>query len=185
MSAEYARENKVPYLGLCLGLQLMTIEYARHKLKDTQLTSEEFDDEQKLDPSKYVIHFLPGQHRDKAKGHTMRLGAYPCMLKEGTLAHKLYGQDMVMERHRHRYEINNDFVKKLEGSDWIPSGSYEEGNLVEMAELKSHPFMIGTQSHPEFLSRPHRPHPLFFGFIEASKKLVSTPHGSVSVHRSQ
>lgn len=185
LAAKYARENKIPYLGLCLGLQLMTIEYARHQLKDADLTSEEFDEDQKLDPSKYVVHFLPDQHRGKDKGHTMRLGAYPCMLKDGSLAHKLYGQDMVMERHRHRYEINNDFVKKLSGSDWIASGMYEEGNLVEMAELKNHPFMIGTQSHPEFLSRPHRPHPLFFGLIEAAKKLVSTPNGSVSVHRSQ
>lgn len=186
LAAKYARENKIPYLGLCLGLQIMTIEYARSKLKDDKLTSEEFDESQELDPSEYVIHFLPNQHRNKEKGGSMRLGAFPCMLKEGTLAHKLYGKDMVMERHRHRYEINNDFVKKLEGSDWTPSGIFEEGNLVEMAELKNHPFMIGTQSHPEFLSRPHRPHPLFAGFIEAAKELIAipTPNGSVSVHSS-
>lgn len=187
MAAKYARENKVPYLGLCLGLQLMTIEYARHFLADPELTSEEFDEDGKLDARKYVIHFLPNQHRNKEKGASMRLGAYPCMLKEGTLAKRLYGKEMVMERHRHRYEVNNDFVKELEGSDWIPSGYFEEGNLVEMGELKSHPFMIGTQSHPEFLSRPHRPHPLFYGFIEASSKVTSHAprHGAVSIHSGQ
>ncbi|QQR55223.1 CTP synthase [Candidatus Peregrinibacteria bacterium] len=186
LAAKYARENKIPYLGLCLGLQIMTIEYARTKLKNPALTSEEFDESQELDPGEYVIHFLPNQHRNKEKGGSMRLGAFPCMLKEGTLAHKLYGRDMVMERHRHRYEINNDFVKKLKDSDWTPSGIFEEGNLVEMAELKNHPFMIGTQSHPEFLSRPHRPHPLFAGFIEAAKELkaIPTPNGSISVHSS-
>ncbi|MFA6024520.1 MAG: CTP synthase [Candidatus Gracilibacteria bacterium] len=187
MAAKYAREQKVPYLGLCLGLQLMTIEYARDYLKDAELTSEEFDEDGKLDARKYVIHFLPGQHRDKEKGATLRLGAYPCMLKEGTMARRLYGKEMVMERHRHRYEINNDFVKDLEGSDWTPSGYFEEGNLVEMAELKNHPFMIGTQSHPEFLSRPHRPHPLFYGFIEAGSKVTphAPRHGAVSIHSGQ
>ena len=187
LAAKYARENKVPYLGLCLGLQLMTIEYAREKLKDPELTSEEFDEEGKLDADKYVIHFLPGQNRTKDKGATLRLGAYPCMLVPNTLAHQLYNKDMVMERHRHRYEINNDYVKKLEKSDWTPSGLFEEGNLVEMAELKNHPFMIGSQFHPEFLSRPHRPHPLFYGFIEASSCVTSKSprHGTISVHSRQ
>lgn len=187
LAAKFARENKIPYLGLCLGLQVMTIEYARHYLQDSSLTSEEFDEEGQRDPSAYVIHFLPGQTHKKEKGATLRLGAYPCMLKPKTLAHKLYGKDMVMERHRHRYEINNDFVKLLEDSDWVPSGTFEEGNLVEMAELKNHPFMIGSQFHPEFLSRPHRPHPLFYGFIEASSTVTRNAprHGSVSVHSSQ
>lgn len=189
MAANYARENKVPYLGICLGLQIMTIEYARHKLKDPNLTSEEFDEEGKLDASKYVIHFLPGQHKNKAKGATLRLGAYPCMLKEDTLARKLYQKEMVLERHRHRYEINNSFREKLAKSDWVASGLYEEGDLVEMAEIKGHPYMIGTQSHPEFLSRPHKPHPLFYGFIEASHKNQTsskpTRHGTVSVHSRQ
>lgn len=171
MAAKYARENKVPYLGLCLGLQIMTIEYARFHLNDSKLTSEEFDEDAKLPADKYVIHFMPGQHKNKDKGGTLRLGAYPCKLTEGTLAHKLYGQDLIFERHRHRYEINNDYVKSLSGTDWQPSGLFEEGNLVEIGELKNHPFMIGSQFHPEFLSRPHRPHPLFMGFIDASKKL--------------
>lgn len=189
LAAKYARENNVPYLGICLGLQIMTIEYAREFLNDAELTSEEFDEEGKVDSSKYVVHFLPGQHHGKDKGATLRLGAYPCALQEGSLARKLYGQDEVLERHRHRYEINNEIRQKLEKSDWIASGIYEDGNLVEMAELKNHPYMIGTQSHPEFLSRPHRPHPLFFGLIEASNKYqeskASTHNGSVSVHSSK
>ncbi len=188
LAARYARENKVPYLGICLGLQIMTIEYARHYLKMEKATSEEFDEEGKLGADQYVIHFLPGQHKDRDKGATLRLGAYPCALQEGTLAHKLYGQDLIMERHRHRYEINNEFRKAFEGSDWIPSGIFEEGDLVEIAELKNHPFMIGSQFHPEFLSRPHRPHPLFYGLIEASiQYLAKNPsrHGSVPVHSGQ
>ena len=188
-AARYARENKIPYLGICLGLQIMTIEYARYKLKDESLSSEEFDEEENLDPEKYVIHFLPGQNKKKAKGATLRLGAYPCKLSEGSLAKKLYNEEMIWERHRHRYEINNKFKEKLEKSDWIASGYYEEENLVEIAELNNHPFMIGSQFHPEFLSRPHRPHPLFQGFIESSFKnkyaKTSTSHGSVSVHSSQ
>lgn len=170
MAAQYARENKVPYLGLCLGLQLMTIEFARHVLKNPQLTSEEFDEEGKLGKDHYVIHFLPGQHKDRAKGGTLRLGAYPCTLKPGTKTAKLYGKNKIEERHRHRYEINNAFKQKLEEAGWIASGIYPKANLVEIAELKDHPFMMGSQFHPEFLSRPNKPHPLFQGFIEASIK---------------
>ncbi len=186
-AARYARENKVPYLGLCLGLQLLTIEYARSYLKNEKLTSEEFDEEGKLTQDDYVIHFLPGQHKDRDKGGSLRLGAYPCTLREGTLAYKLYNKSSIVERHRHRYEINNVFREKLEGSDWVASGVYEDGNLVEVAEVKNHPFMIGSQFHPEFLSRPHRPHPLFFGFIQASGERAAEPqrHASISVHSSQ
>jgi len=188
MAARYARENKVPYLGLCLGMQILSIEYARYFLKDDQITSEEFDEEGNVDASKYAIHFLPGQHKNKEKGATLRLGAYPCVLQEGSLAKKLYSEDMVLERHRHRYEINNQIRKQLKGSDWVVSGVFEEGDLVEIAEIKGHPFMIGTQFHPEFLSRPHRPHPLFYGLIEASiknQKLKSPRNASVSVHSSK
>lgn len=189
LAANYARMNKVPYLGICLGLQIMTIEYAREYLQDSSLTSEEFDEEASLDKSKYVVHFLPGQHRGKDKGATLRLGSYPCALQKDTLARELYDSDLVFERHRHRYEINNEFRNQLNDSDWVPSGIYEDGDLVEMAELKSHPYMIGTQSHPEFLSRPHQPHPLFYGLIEASNNYKatkpSTQDGSVSIHRSK
>ncbi|OGJ45423.1 CTP synthase [Candidatus Peregrinibacteria bacterium RIFOXYA12_FULL_33_12] len=170
MAAQYAREHKTPYFGICLGLQIMTIEYARHALKDPEITSEEFDENNEY-PHKHIIHFLPGQSIHRAKGGTLRLGAYKCKLLQNTLAYQIYGQEEILERHRHRYEINNDFIKKLKNSDYQVSGlhEYADGNLVEIAELKNHPFMIGTQSHPEFLSRPLRPHPLFDAFIKASK----------------
>ncbi len=170
MAAKYCREKKVPYLGLCLGMQIMTIEYARHHLKDPQITSEEFDEEGKVPKEKYVIHFLPGQHKDRAKGGTLRLGQYPCKLIKGTKTHKLYGKPLVNERHRHRYEVNNDIRKKLEKTDWRVAGVYEKADLVEIAELKGHPFMVGSQFHPEFLSRPNKPHPLFEGLINAATK---------------
>ncbi len=148
----------------------MTIEYARHFLKDPQITSEEFDEENKLSKDKYIIHFLPGQHKNKEKGGTLRLGAYPCKLIKETKTYELYKKPLIQERHRHRYEVNNDFREKLEKSDWKATGIYEEANLVEIAEMKNHPFMIGSQFHPEFLSRPSRPHPLFEGFIKAATK---------------
>lgn len=170
MAATYARTNHIPYLGLCLGMQIMTIEFVRHIKKDPQITSEEFDEKNQLDPSKYVIHFLPDQHKDKAKGGTMRLGSYPCHLKSTTKTAKLYQTSLIHERHRHRYEFNNDYREIIEKNGLIISGLYKEGNLVEIVELKNHPFMIGCQFHPEFLSRPNRPHPLFRGFIEAARK---------------
>lgn len=169
LAAKYARENKVPYLGLCLGMQIMTIEYARHFLNDPEITSEEFDEEEKLDKSKYIIHFLPGQYKGCKMGGTLRLGAYPCKLLPDTKAKVLYKKTEIRERHRHRYEINNSYLEKLKDSDWIPSGIYEEADLVEVAELKKHPFMLGSQFHPEFLSRPDKPHPFFMGLIRAAK----------------
>ncbi len=172
LAAKYARENGIPYFGICLGLQLMTIEYARYILKDQEITSEEFD-EQCNKQDKYIIHFLPGQNLHRAKGGTLRLGAYACKIKTNTLAHTIFKSTEISERHRHRYEINNFFLKKLEGTDFVVSGTHEYGEnnyLVEIAELKNHPFMIGIQSHPEFLSRPNRPHPLFDYFIKATIK---------------
>lgn len=167
LAAKYAREHKIPYLGLCLGMQIMTIEFARHALNNPNITSEEFDEEGKAGAENYVIHFLPGQKKDSDKGGTLRLGTYPCEIKKGTLTHKLYKMEHIWERHRHRYEINNNFRTVLEQNGWIASGIYEKQNLVEIAELKNHPFMLGSQFHPEFLSRPNRPHPLFAGFIQA------------------
>ena len=184
-AAKYARTNKVPYLGLCLGSQIMAIEFARAKLKDSQLTSEEFDEEGKVPKSKYVVHFLPGQHKGRAKGGTLRLGAYQCKLKKGTLAFQAYkdsGQlgddtstglstgDTISERHRHRYEFNNSLRKKLEDKGLIFSGEWPETKLMEIVELKGHPFMLGSQFHPEFKSRPHRPQPLFNAFMKAVVK---------------
>jgi CTP synthase len=167
-AAKYARENKIPYLGLCLGMQILTIDFARNALKDKSITSEEFDEKGKLDPDKYVIHFLPGQSAKKEKGGTLRLGAYPCKLTPRTKTKKLYGEkNIIHERHRHRYEFNNKFKRKLEKKGLVISGIYPKHNLVEIVEIKDHPFMVGSQFHPEFLSRPNKPHPLFYGFIEA------------------
>lgn len=166
-AAHYARTKKIPYLGLCLGSQLLAIEFARSMLKDPELTSEEFDEEGKLPKSKYVVHFLPGQSTGRAKGGTLRLGLYACTLKPGTKAHAAYGRDEIVERHRHRYEFNNVMRKKLEEKGLIFSGEGPETGLMEIVEVKGHPFMMGSQFHPEFLSRPHRPHPLFSGFMGA------------------
>lgn len=169
MAATYCRENKKPYLGLCLGMQILTIEYARFALKDKKYTSEEFDEEGKVPRKYYAIHFLPDQYKERDKGGTLRLGSYPCKVVKGTQIYKIYGkQDLIHERHRHRYEYNNDLRKKLEGAGLKTAGIFQKGNLVEMVEIEDHPYMLGCQFHPEFLSRPHRPHPLFFSFIEAS-----------------
>lgn len=170
LAAKYARENKMPCLGICLGMQIMAIEYAREKLNDPTITSEEFDEESKLDPDKYIVHFLPGQHKDKEKGGTLRLGHYPCTLSKGTKTHELYAKDKITERHRHRYEINNKYKELLNENDFQIVGINEKDDLVEMIEHKDHPFMIGCQFHPEFLSRPHNPHPLFKGLISAAIK---------------
>jgi len=167
-AAKYARENNIPYLGLCLGMQIMSIEFARHALKNSKITSEEFDEKCELSKSNYIIHFLPGQSHARAKGGTLRLGAYPCKLVKNTLAHKLYKKDLIEERHRHRYEFNNEYLKPLEEQGFKASGIYQKEKLVEIAEITPHPFMIGSQFHPEFLSRPLQPHPLFDGFIKAS-----------------
>lgn len=170
MTATYCRENNVPYLGLCLGMQIQTIEFARHIFKDKKYTSQEFDEDEKIGPKHYMIHFLPGQYKERDKGGTLRLGIYPCKLTKGTKTAKLYGQETIEERHRHRYEYNNEFRKQLEEAGLITAGIFPKGNLVEIVELKNHPFMVGCQFHPEFLSRPNKPHPLFQGFIEASIK---------------
>lgn len=170
-AARYARENRVPYLGLCLGAQIMTIEFARVKLKDKNLTSEEFDEGEKLPRSKYVVHFLPGQSKGRAKGGTLRLGLYTCALLPGTRARQVYGGvPEVSERHRHRYEFNNAFKKKLEEKGLIFSGVWQETGLAEIVEIKGHPFMMGSQFHPEFRSRPHCPHPLFAAFMKTVVK---------------
>ncbi|MBT3865078.1 CTP synthase [Candidatus Peregrinibacteria bacterium] len=169
-AAKYSRENKVPYLGLCLGMQIMTIEFARHALEDPTITSEEFDENKKSPQEKYVIHFLPGQSNERDKGGTLRLGMYECKLKKDTKTYDLYKKPLIEERHRHRYEFNNDYKKLLEEKGLTFPGINPKTNLVEIAENTSHPFMIGSQFHPEFLSRPHRPHPLFAGFIKAAIK---------------
>ncbi|MEK7672976.1 MAG: CTP synthase [Patescibacteria group bacterium] len=167
MAAKYARENKIPYLGICLGMQIMDIEFARFITKNPNITSEEFDEKGKLDRSEYVIHFLPGQSKENDKGGTLRLGSYPCNISKNSKTYNLYKSTLINERHRHRYEFNNIFKKTLEDAGMTFPGTYEKADLVEISELKDHPFMIGCQFHPEFKSRPNRPHPLFKGFIEA------------------
>lgn len=170
MSATYARTHAVPYLGLCLGMQLMTIEFARHCLKNPKITSEEFDEDGKVGKDNHIIHFLPGQSKEKEKGGTLRLGAYECQLTKGTKTYDAYKKTTIEERHRHRYEFNNNFKEKLEKAGMLFPGMNIKQNLVEIAELKDHPFMIGSQFHPEFLSRPNKPHPLFAAFISAAIK---------------
>jgi CTP synthase len=160
----YARENGLPFLGICLGLQMAVIEFARNECGLTGANSEEMVD----NPPYPVIHLLPDQRHIKDKGATMRLGAYPCNIVNGTLAHKLYGSTRISERHRHRYEVNNDFREKLAESGMVISGVSPDYRLVEMVELPQHPFYIATQAHPEFKSRPNRPHPLFQGLVQAA-----------------
>jgi len=169
-AAKYARENKVPYLGLCLGSQIMAIEYARNVVGLKDANSEEFDPKSK----NLIVHYLPGQSDDKDKGGTLRLGAYPCVLKKGTKAYQAYKTNKISERHRHRYEFNNDYREILEKAGLIISGDSPNHNLMEIVEIKNHPFMLGSQFHPEFKSRPLRPHPLFNAFIKASDKYKSS-----------
>ncbi len=162
-TATFARENKVPYLGLCLGMQVMVIEFAREVMKKKNANSSEFD--QTTDAP--IIDLMPEQHDVTEKGGTMRLGLYPCRLVPGTKAHAAYQTEMVEERHRHRFELNNEFRTELEAAGMICSGISPDDRLVEITEIKDHPFMLGTQFHPEFLSRPNRAHPLFSAFIKA------------------
>ncbi len=157
----YARENKIPFLGLCLGMQLMVVEFARYIFNDSQVNSTEFS----KDTPFPVIDLLPEQRNITDKGGTMRLGLYPCKLKKNSIAYAAYSREQVEERHRHRYEVNNAYRNKLENAGLIFSGQSPDGILAEIAELKDHPFMVGSQFHPEFLSRPNRPHPLFNAFI--------------------
>ena len=168
-SIQYCRENKIPYFGLCYGMQLMTVEYARNVvgLKDANTTE---INEKTTHP---IIMILPEQkeklaHKDY--GGSMRLGAYPCEVQKGTIAYKAYGATEISERHRHRYEVNPEYVEELEKAGLVFSGKSPDGQLCEIAELpaKVHPFMLGTQFHPELKARPLSPHPLFSAFLKAA-----------------
>jgi CTP synthase len=160
----FARENKIPFLGLCLGMQCAVVEFARNACKMKGANSAEFDSETKYP----VIDYIPEQRSIKDKGGTMRLGAYPCKIKKGALLHKIYGKDLVQERHRHRYELNNAFRKDLAEGGLVFSGVYPEADLVEVVEVPEHPWFLATQYHPEFKSRPNRPHPIFTSFMQAA-----------------
>ena len=161
-AARYARETDTPYLGLCLGMQIEVIEFARNAAGLEMANSTEFEQ----DTPHPVIDIMPDQVGVDLGG-TMRLGRWPCKVLPGTLAERVYGSDLVHERHRHRYEVNNAYREALEEAGLVFSGTSPDGRLVEIAELKDHPFYIGSQFHPEFKSRPLRPHPLFFGFLQA------------------
>lgn len=160
---KYARENNVPFLGICLGMQMAVVEYARDVLGLKDANSSELD-ENTQNP---VIHIMEDQKNVNKKGGTMRLGAYPCILQEGSLAKKLYGKNEISERHRHRYEYNNAYRERLEKAGLKVSGTSPDGNLVEIVELENHPYFIAGQFHPELKSRPNRPAPLFVGLIKA------------------
>ena len=164
--AKYCRENNKPYLGLCLGSQIMAIEFARSILGLKDATSEEFDEKNKS--KNQVVHFMEDQRTIRKKGGTMRLGAYPCKIQKKTKTHSLYKTEDISERHRHRYEFNNNYREDFEDAGFVIAGTSPDGHLVEIVEIKDHLFMIGSQFHPEFLSRPFKPHPLFRGFLEAS-----------------
>ena len=161
----YVRENKIPFLGICLGMQMAVVEFARNVLGLDDANSIEF----KVDTTNPVIHIMEEQKHIYKKGGTMRLGAYECVLKEKSLANELYGKKNIFERHRHRYEYNNEYKKQIEDAGLMCSGTSPDGALVEIVELKEHPYFIASQFHPEFKSRPDEPAPLFIGLVEAAK----------------
>lgn len=166
LAAKYAREHCVPYLGLCLGSQIMAMEFARNLCGLALANSEEFDEHAKHK----IVHFMVDQKTIRQKGGTMRLGAYPCIIQEGTLAHEAYGSTEISERHRHRFEFNNLYRELLESKGFVISGTSPDGELVEIVELRDHPCMIASQFHPEFKSRPNRPHPLFSLWARKAKE---------------
>ena len=167
-TVKYARENNIPFLGICLGMQMAVVEFARDVLNIKDANSLEFDEKTK-NP---VIHIMESQKNITKKGGTMRLGAYPCVLKKSSLASKLYKSEEISERHRHRYEFNNEYRKEMEDNGMTISGTSPEGELVEIIELKEHPYFIASQFHPELKSRPDKPHPLFVGLLKAAKKKI-------------
>ncbi|RJO60263.1 CTP synthase [candidate division WS5 bacterium] len=166
LAAKYARENNIPYLGLCLGMQIAVIEFARNVLAQPSATSGEFDPKSK----KQVIHIMPEQRKNMAEanyGATMRLGAYPCVLDKKSRSYKLYGKDKISERHRHRYEFNNDYREEFVEAGMLLAGLSPDHHLVEIVEIPDHKYYVASQFHPEFKSRPDKPHPLFIGFAKA------------------
>ena len=167
---QYAREQNIPFFGICLGMQLAVVEFARNCAGIQDAASEEFNPD-----GNHVIHYMEGQSDSGDKGGTMRLGAYPCQLKKGSLAADIYSDRQISERHRHRLEVNNHFLPQLEEGGLIASGINPQLNLVEVVELKDHPFFIACQYHPEFKSRPFAPHPLFERFVLAASTTKAEP----------
>lgn len=169
LAAEYARTKKIPYLGICLGMQVAIIEFARNVLGLKDADSAEFN----VDTKNPVIHLMPEQIGVEDLGGTLRLGSYPCKLEKNTKCYKLFGKEEINERHRHRYEVNNDYRDEYKKNGMILAGVSPNGKIVEMIEISKHPFYVATQSHPELKSRPNRPHPLFQGFIQAAIENIS------------
>ena len=163
-TVKYAREKHIPFLGICLGMQMAVVEFARNVLKLEDANSLEFDE----NTNNPVIHIMENQKGITKKGGTMRLGAYPCKLQKGSLASQLYQEEEISERHRHRYEFNNEYKKEMENKGMIFSGTSPDGKLTEIIELRNHPYFIAAQFHPEFKSRPDRPQPLFVGLLKNS-----------------
>jgi CTP synthase len=172
LAAKYARENKVPYFGICLGMQIAVIEYARDVAGIKDANSGEFNEQCR----NKVIDFMPGQSEDIDKGGTLRLGACPCEIVPGTLMERCYQTLSISERHRHRYEFNNDYRDRLQDCGLVLSGMSPDGRLVETVELNDHPFYLGVQFHPEFKSRPNRPHPIFRDFVGAAAAKAAESH---------
>ena len=164
-TVRYARENRVPYFGLCLGMQVMVIEAARNLLGKPDANSTEFD----ANTQHPVIDLMPDQRTVTDMGGTMRLGVYPCSLVPDSIARRAYGVSVVDERHRHRFEVSNAYREAFESVGFWPTGLSPDNRLVEIMEIEDHPFMLGVQFHPEFLSRPNRPHPLFREFIDVAR----------------
>src|SRR5438876_676198 len=179
LAAHYARDRRVPYLGLCLGLQCAVIEFAREVIGTRDANSTEFD----MFTDNPVIDFMPDQREMEDKGGTMRLGLYPARLTPGSKAAAVYGQEVIYERHRHRFEVNNRYRATLEGAGMLLSGQSPDGRLVEIVELKDHPYFLASQFHPEFKSRPERPHPLFDGFVAAALGTRPSTSGAKPVEK--
>ena len=169
-ACRYARENNIPYFGICLGMQMAVIEFARHVLGWEDANSSEFSETTKHP----VIALMPDQVNVTEKGGTMRLGKYPCVLTEDTHSYALYGAAEISERHRHRFEFNNDYRADMEAKGMTLAGQSPDGRLVEIVEVPDHPWFVGAQFHPEFKSRPDRPHPLFYGFVKAAVEKMET-----------
>ena len=165
-AARYARENELPYFGICLGMQIMVMEYARGVLGYADANSGEFDE----NSEHKVIDFMPDQSDSINKGGTLRLGAYPCKIVPGSRMSECYNSELIYERHRHRYEFNNDYRETLSKAGLVISGTSPDGHIVETVEIPQNDFYVGVQFHPEFKSRPNKPHPLFSGLVSAALK---------------
>jgi CTP synthase len=172
VAVQYARENNLPFFGICLGMQMAVIEFARNVLGITDAHSTEMEPDT-LNP---VIDMMEAQKKITMKGGTMRLGAFPCEIAEGSLAHKIYNTTDITERHRHRWEFNNDYLQRFEDAGMIASGKNPETGLVEIVELPDHPFFIGVQYHPELKSTVENPQPLFVSFIRAARENSEKKH---------